>query len=201
MRWTGSPQLAPGTYVLDQASSGTLTVRVNGVLVQDGEMFTVSGTDVNEATADIEVVLLNNPAFDDIPVFVNFDWGYRLLWERVGTPPAVSLHGLGQGMRVPSGGTIGWVVAAEDEEDGALPADQLRVTVTLLHYSTINPHGHPAGSFAGAEGSFTVDDSHAPGRIVFRVVGVATDSSGWVAESDPLYVCLAGGQIGPCSTL
>ena len=102
IRWSGSPQLAPGTYVLDQASSGTLTVHVNGVLVHDGETFTVPGTDVNEATAEIEVVLVNNPAFDDVPVFVNFDWGYRLSWERVGTAPVVSLHGLAQGMRVPA---------------------------------------------------------------------------------------------------
>ena len=104
-----------------------------------------------------------------------------------------------RGCACPAGSTIGWSVSAEDEEDGALPADRLRVTVTLLHYGTGNPHGHPAGSFAGADGSFTVDDGHAPGKIAFRVVGVATDSSGWVAESDPVYVCLVGGGVGPCS--
>jgi hypothetical protein len=199
VRWSGTPQLAPGSYRLTAASSGTLVVRVNGVAVPDGGTFTVSGPDVAGATADLVVTLTNNPAFDSNPYFLNFDWGYRLAREQLGTAPVLRLRELGQGGRVPAGTTVGWTVSAEDEEDGVLPADDLRVTVTLLHYGTGNPHDHPAGSFEGAGGSFTVDDSHAPGKIAFRFVGVATDSSGRVAGSDPVYVCLVGTVVGPCS--
>ena len=199
MRWTGTPQLAPGTYRLTAQASGTITVTVDGQAVANGGTFTVGGTDVNEATAAMQVVLRNYPPFDVEPFFVDFDWSYLLAWHRVGTAPVVALHDLGQGGRVASGSTVGWTVSAVDAEDGTLAADDLRVTVTLLHYGTGNPHGHPAGSFAGAEGSFTVDDGHAPGKIAFRVVGVATDSSGWVAESDPVYVCLVGADVGPCA--
>ena len=39
----------------------------------------------------------------------------------------------------------------------------------------------------------------APGKVVYRVTGVAVDSSGWVAESPPVYVCLAGNNVGPCA--
>jgi hypothetical protein len=89
-------------------------------------------------------------------------------------------------------------VSASDAEDGALDGSHLRVTVTLLHYGTGSPHRHPSGAFAGSTGSTVLDDDHAPGKIAYRLVGVATDSSGWVAESDPVYVCLDGGKVGPC---
>lgn len=198
MRWSGTPQLAPGTYRLTAKSSGTLVVRVDGTVVPDGGAFTVAGTDVSESTADVLVTLANNPDFDDDPYFVNFDWGYRLSWERVGSAPDVQLHEVGQGGVVEPGSTVGWTVSASDAEDGALDGSHLRVTVTLLHYGTGSPHRHPSGAFAGSTGSTVLDDDHAPGKIAYRLVGVATDSSGWVAESDPVYVCLDGGKVGPC---
>ena len=53
MRWTGSPQLAPGTYRLTAKSSGHLEVTVGGAVVPDGGSFTVAGTDLNEGSADV----------------------------------------------------------------------------------------------------------------------------------------------------
>ena len=51
----------------------------------------------------------------------------------------------------------------------------------------------------GGSGTAAVEDTHAPGKVVYRVTGVAVDSSGWVAESPPVYVCLAGNNVGPCA--
>ena len=199
MRWSGTPQLAPGTYELDAASSGHLEVRVDGELVPDGGTFTVAGADLNEGTADIEVRLTNNPDFDDDPYFVDFDWGYRLSWTRVGTAPVVTVDGPSAGGRVRPGDEVAWTVSATDAEDGALDPSATRVTVEVLHYGTGSPHAHPSGSYAGPTGSTEVEDLHAPGRIVYRLTGVATDSSGWVSESPPVYVCLTGNAAGPCS--
>jgi hypothetical protein len=199
MRWTGTPQLAPGTYQLTAKSSGHLEVRVDGVLMPDGGTFTVAGTDLNEASADVVVELTNNPDFDDEPYFVDFDWGYRLSWTRTGTAPEVTLAGVNHGGRVRPGDRVAWTVAATDEEDGALGAGSLRVDVVLLHYGTGSPHPHPSGTYAGVSGSAVVEDTHATGKVVYRVTGVAVDSSGWVAESPPVYVCLVGNVVGPCS--
>ena len=199
MRWSGTPQLAPGTYELDAASSGHLEVRVDAEVVPDGGTFTVAGADLNEGTADIEVRLTNNPDFDDNPYFRDFDWGYRLSWTRVGTAPVVTVDGPSAGGRVRPGDEVAWTVSATDAEDGALDPSATRVTVEVLHYGTGSPHAHPSGSYAGPTGSTEVEDLHAPGRIVYRLTGVATDSSGWVSESPPVYVCLTGNAAGPCS--
>jgi hypothetical protein len=198
MRWTGTPQLAPGTYRLTAKSSGHLEVRVDGAVVPDGGTFTVAGTDLDEASADVVVELTNNPDFDDDPYFVDFDWHYELSWERVGTAPEVTLHDVGQGVRVESGSTVGWTVSATDAEDGPLGPGALRVDVVVLHYGTGTPHAHPSGTYGGGSGSADVEDTHAPGKVVYRVTGVAVDSSGWVAESPPVYVCLTDGFVGPC---
>ena len=199
MRWTGTPQLAPGTYRLTAKSSGTLTVTVDGVQVPDGGTFSVAGSDVDESTADVVIRLTNNPDFDDVPVFVDFDWGYQLSWTRTGSAPEVSLSGPTAGGRMAPGDTVAWTASATDAEDGPLEPDALRVDVVLLHYGTGSPHPHPSGSYAGASGSAVVDDTHAQGKVVYRLTAVATDSSGWVAESPPVYVCLVGNDVGPCS--
>jgi hypothetical protein len=68
----------------------------------------------------------------------------------------------------------------------------------VLHYGTGSPHAHPSGTYGGGSGSADVEDTHAPGKVVYRVTGVAVDSSGWVAESPPVYVCLTDGFVGPC---
>jgi glucose/arabinose dehydrogenase len=198
MRWTGTPQLAPGTYVLEAKSSGSLVVKVDGTVVSDGGSFTVAGTDVGESTAQVQVSVTNNPAWDANLFYKDYDELYALSWRRVGHAPVVRLHDVGQGGVVAPGSTVGWTVAASDAEDGPIDAGHLRVAVMLLHYGTGSPHGHPSGTYAGASGSTVLDDDHAPGKIAYRLVGVATDSSGWVAESDPVYVCLDGGEVGPC---
>ncbi len=199
MRWSGTPQLAPGTYRLTAKSSGTLTVTVDGGVEPDGGNFTVAGADVGAATADVLVTLKNNPDFDDEPFFVNFDWGYRLDWERIGSAPIVSLHDVGQGITVVPGSQVGWSVSATGSDGQPIAPADLRVTVTLLHYGTGKPHRHPSGTYVGTSGSAELDDDHATGKIAYRLVGVATDPTGWVAESDPVYVSLVGSMVGPCA--
>jgi glucose/arabinose dehydrogenase len=199
MRWSGTPQLAPGTYELSAASSGHLEVRVDGVLVTDGGTFLVTGADLVGGTAQVEVRLTNNPAFDDVPYFVDFDWGYRLSWRRVGSAPSVSLEGPAPGGRVRPDDEVAWTVSASDAEDGVLPAADTRVLVEVLHYGTSSPHAHPSGSYVGPAGSTQVHDAHAPGRILYRLTALATDSSGRVGQSPPVYVCLVGNDVGPCS--
>jgi glucose/arabinose dehydrogenase len=198
MRWLGRPQLGPGTYRLTARASGSISVKVNGAQVPDGGTFKVSGSDVNDATAEVEVRLANNPAWDSDLWFPNYDPDFRLGWERTGTGPSVSLAGVPQGVRVQPGTELGWTASATDAQDGKLAPGALSVKVTLIHYGGVEPHEHPSGTVPGPAGAFTFDDAHAPGRIAYRLTAVATDSSGWTSESPPVYVCLAGGNVGPC---
>jgi glucose/arabinose dehydrogenase len=197
-RWSGRPQLAPGTYRLTARASGAVSVEVNGERVADGQTFRVEGADVNAATADVVVELTNNPDWDDDVWFPDYDWHYEVGWKRVGTAPTVKLSDVPQGVRVPASGTVSWTVSATDAEDGPVPASRTAVRVALLHYGGTEPHEHPSGNFSGATGSFALEDDHAPGRILYRITGVATDSDGTTAESPPVYACIEGGEIGPC---
>jgi hypothetical protein len=200
MRWTGRAQLAPGTYKLKARTSGAISVKVDGVAVPDAGTFRVSGSDINESSAEIEVKLTNNPAWDHDVWFPNYDWNYELSWERVGTAPQVILAGIPQGLRLAPQGSASWKVSATDAEDGPLVASRTSVRVALIHYGGgTGPHEHPSLNAPGPTGGFEFDDAHAVGKIMYRVTGLATDSSGWVAESEPVYVCLEGGDVGPCS--
>lgn len=191
VRFTGRQGLAGGTYAVDQDASGRLAVTVDGATVPAGQTVRLNGnTDGSDVTPKVVVTLKSTS--DSDPRFT-----VRL--SPTGVAPTVRLSGIEQGERVPSGSEVHWSVSATDPEDGTIPGSAISTQVTLLHYGSEVPHQHPAANLTGATGGFVVNDDHGPGRIAYRVTAHVTDSSGKVGSSTPVYVCLVGNTVGPCS--
>lgn len=122
-------------------------------------------------------------------------------WERVGGPPSVTLVQPVNG-HLSADGTVPWAleVSDPDGDDPAALAERTKLAVDLLHYTGDTFHGHPSSRIAGQlSGSLSLDDVHAPGKVVVRLRATVTDASGARTTSLPAYVCLAGSTAGPCT--
>lgn len=129
----------------------------------------------------------------------------EVTWTRVGGPPVVELRAPANGV-VATGGAVPWEIAVSDPDGD--PADGLtartRLEVDLLHYTGDHPgggvHAHPSSRVDGElTGTLPVSDAHAPGSGVVRLRATVTDASGARSVSAPVYVCFAGGGVGPCA--
>lgn len=190
---TGSPQLRPGTYTVTKDPDVALSV--NGATVTG--QFRVDSPNGQDVATSIEAVL-------SYPSPIPTDGAeYRLSWTRTGAPPVVSLGGIEQGTRVASGTVLPWTVTAATATGQPLSSDDVRVEMTLLHYtitsSAEDMHTHPGVSSTGTSGSFLFDEEHAPGMSALMVTAIATDpATGATRRSAPVYVCLNGNEVGVC---
>lgn len=122
-------------------------------------------------------------------------------WTRVGGPPTVRLRAPANGA-VATDGTIPWEidVGDPDGEPTAELAARTRLEVDFLHYTGDAFHAHPSSRVEGRlTGTLPVSDVHAPGAGVVRLRATVTDASGARSVSAPVYVCFAGGDVGPCA--
>ncbi|MFD0804581.1 PQQ-dependent sugar dehydrogenase [Nocardioides caeni] len=117
-------------------------------------------------------------------------------WEQVGGPPEVSLDLPANGS-VATDNLLSWSITATDPDGGAEP--DVVLEVDFLHYTGDALHAHPSSRIVGQRsGSLQVSDEHAPGSGALRVRAVAVDETGSRSRSAPVYVCFAGGAVGPC---
>ena len=129
----------------------------------------------------------------------------EVTWTRVGGPPVVEVQAPANGV-IATDGTVPWEITVSDP-DGELPselADRTRLEVDFLHYTGDDAgggfHAHPSTRIDGQlAGTLPVSDVHAPGAGVVRLRGTVTDASGARSVSAPVYVCFAGGAVGPCA--
>lgn len=125
----------------------------------------------------------------------------EVTWTRVGGPPVVELRAPANGV-VATAGTVPWQVEVSDP-DGDLPAElaaRTRLEVDFLHYTGDTFHAHPSSRIGGQlAGILAVSDVHAPGAGVVRLRANVTDAGGTRSVSAPVYVCFAGGAVGPCA--
>lgn len=127
-----------------------------------------------------------------------------ITWTRVGGPPVVDLRAPANGV-VASDGTVPWEITVSDPDGDptAELATRTRLEVDFLHYTGDGTgdtfHAHPSTRIGGQlAGSLPVSDVHAPGAGVVRLRAAVTDASGARSVSAPVYVCFAGGDVGPC---
>lgn len=129
------------------------------------------------------------------------DAAAEVTWTRVGGPPVVELHAPANGV-VATAGTVPWGIVVSDP-DGDPPAElaaRTRLEVDFLHYTGDSFHAHPSSRIDGQlAGTLPVGDAHAPGAGVVRLRATVTDASGARSVSAPVYVCLPGGDVGPCA--
>lgn len=123
-------------------------------------------------------------------------------WEKVGSPPKVSIKAPANGV-VLTDGRLSWEAQVQDDDGDSRQAlvDSLVVTADLMHFDGDDDyHAHPfAERASSAAGTFELKDDHAPGESVFRLRARATDASGATTTSAPVYVCLTGNLVGPCA--
>jgi glucose/arabinose dehydrogenase len=119
--------------------------------------------------------------------------------SRTGTPPIVRVTSPADLTRVASGSTVNFTAAALDNEDGLIDPANIKVDVTMLHYGGGDPHTHPHATDVSNPGSVLLTDAHGAGNVLFEIRGKVTDSSGITTVSDPVRVCITGGNIGPCA--
>lgn len=129
----------------------------------------------------------------------------EVTWTRVGGPPVVALTAPANGV-VATDGTVSWEIAVSDPDGdpAAELAERTRLEVDLLHYTGAGAgggfHAHPSSRIDGRlSGTLPVSDVHAPGSGVVRLRAAVTDASGAGSVSAPVYVCFAGGAVGPCA--
>lgn len=79
------------------------------------------------------------------------------------------------------GDVVTYAGSATDNEDGAIPANQLSWTILLHHCTPSGCHIHPYATSTGASGSFPISD-HGD-EIYFELTLTATDSTGLTGSS------------------
>jgi glucose/arabinose dehydrogenase len=119
--------------------------------------------------------------------------------SRTGTPPVVQVTSPADLTRVASGSTVNFTATAVDADEGVIDPADISVDVIMLHYGGDEPHNHPHATDLPNPGSFVVSDAHGAGNVLFEIRAKVTDASGITAVSDPVRVCLTGGQIGACA--
>lgn len=186
--WTGNPSMTAGSYRVEKSSTGNLTLDVAGRSIESRFRVDASQTATRDPRPAVRIGLSGSGP----------DPALSLSWARIGSAPAVRIHGPRQGERLPVGATLSWSVSALDDEDGVLDPAGIGTQVEVLHYGTQDVHSHPT-IVRGERHSMRVDDSHAPGQIALRITAMATDSDGSIGRSAPVYVCLEGGEVGPCA--
>ncbi|WP_163993147.1 PQQ-dependent sugar dehydrogenase [Pyxidicoccus caerfyrddinensis] len=95
--------------------------------------------------------------------------------------PVVSISAPSPAYRFSVGDVVAYSGSASDAEDGAIPGDRLRWTLTLQHCSGGTCHAHPYATSTGPTGSFTVAD-HGD-EVFFQLTLTATDSTGLTGSS------------------
>jgi PKD repeat protein len=92
------------------------------------------------------------------------------------TPPSATISAPLSTTTWKVGDTIPFSGSATDEEEGALPAEQLSWSL-IMHHCPSNCHEHPEQNVAGvASGSFVAPDHEYPSHLELRLT--ATDSGG-----------------------
>ncbi|HWJ08162.1 MAG TPA: PQQ-dependent sugar dehydrogenase, partial [Nocardioides sp.] len=125
----------------------------------------------------------------------------EVTWTRVGGPPVVSLDAPANGT-VATDGTVPWTITVTDPDGDPVAdlAERTRLEVDVLHYTGDAFHAHPSSRIDGQlTGTLPVSDVHAPGSAVVRLRASVIDASGARSVSTPVYVCFAGGAVGPCA--
>lgn len=130
----------------------------------------------------------------------------EVVWNRVGGPPVVELQAPANGV-VATDGTVPWAIAVSDPDGDVVTelTERTRLEVDFLHYTGDHAgdgsfHAHPSSRIDGQlTGTLPVSDVHAPGSGVVRLRATVTDASGARSLSAPVYVCFAGGAVGPCA--
>ncbi|KRB75899.1 hypothetical protein ASE01_12660 [Nocardioides sp. Root190] len=123
-------------------------------------------------------------------------------WTRVGGPPSVALTAPANGA-VAANGEVPWQIEVSDPDgdSAAALAAATQLEVDFLHYTGATFHAHPSTRIPGQlAGTLPVSDVHAPGSGVVRLRASVVDASGARSLSAPVYVCFAGGSVGPCQT-
>jgi hypothetical protein len=191
--WRGRVELDGGTYRFHLRGSEWVRLSVDGVTVHDSLADEGGHHDLvlTSGVHTLSVEALHGDA-DEAHAAVT--------WDRLGLPPVVSLLAPVNG--VVTDGTLPWAVSVSDP-DGDATADLVastRVVAHFLHYRGGTPHLHPYHQVEGQQkGTMSVDDVHAPGQGVVRLIAVTTDASGARTRSAPVYVCFPYGDVGPCA--
>ncbi|WP_167736553.1 PQQ-dependent sugar dehydrogenase [Nocardioides sp. 1609] len=191
VRWTRRAPLPAGTHRFTAQVTGSARLRVGASTVDRWSTGGAQRLELDHTLVQAEVTAV---VLDLVPGAA----GTAVLASTtVGAPPVVSVTVPANGVVVGRGTTVPFTAAAVDAEDGSLPASAITVRAYEMHYGESAVHLHP-GAVTGATGSVVVDDAHAPGEIVWRLVASAADSSGFLALSAPVYVCVLGNEVGPC---
>jgi glucose/arabinose dehydrogenase/PKD repeat protein len=91
-------------------------------------------------------------------------------------PPSATISAPSSATTWKVGDTIPFFGSATDEDEGALPADQLSWSL-IMHHCPSGCHEHPEQNFAGvASGEFVAPDHEYPSHLELRLT--ATDSGG-----------------------
>jgi hypothetical protein len=198
LRATGRLVLDGGTYRFRSESNDGKRVWLDGELIVDDwndsptpDGVSVVSHDLRLASGSHDVVMEFYDRADDATAVLDV--------TRLGTPPVVQVDVPTDLVRVAPGTSVAYSASATDAEDGPFPAGDITVDVTMRHFSGEEAHTHPFAIDQPNPGSVVLTDAHGTGDVMFELQAKATDSSGITAVSDPVQVCLVGGDVGPCA--
>ncbi len=196
--WRGRVALEAGTWRFRAAGSEWVRLWVDDRVVHD---FYANGFwPIDTRTHDVVLGPGQHVVRAELVHGDEVDAEADVTWTRVGGPPVVQLRAPANGV-VATDGTVPWAIDVSDP-DGDLPGElaaRTRLELDFLHYTGDTFHAHPSTRIDGQlAGSQPVSDAHAPGSGVVRLRASVTDASGARTVSAPVYVCFAGGDVGPC---
>ncbi|TYL45866.1 hypothetical protein FXB39_16225 [Nocardioides sp. BGMRC 2183] len=192
--WRGSITVAPGTYRFEVEGSEWMRLWVDDRLLHDFYANRFWAPEYRSA----EVVLgrgqhvVRAEAIHGDEELAAAD----VRWERIGSPPQVTLTAPANGVLAETG-QVEWSIDAHDPDGPEQP--EVELEVDFLHYTGATFHSHPSTRVTGELfGTLEVDDRHAPRSGIVRLRAVATDATGARTVSAPVYVCFPDGYVGPC---
>jgi glucose/arabinose dehydrogenase len=198
LRATGRLVLDGGTYRIRSESNDGKRVWLDGALIVDDwndsptpDGVSVVSHDVLLASGSHAVVMEFYDRADDATAVLDV--------TRLGSPPVVRVDVPEDLVRVAPGTSVAYSASATDAEDGLIAAGDITVDVTMRHFSGEEAHTHPFATDQPNPGSVVLTDAHGTGDVMFELRAKATDSSGIPTVSDPVQVCLVGGDVGPCA--
>jgi glucose/arabinose dehydrogenase len=197
-RATGRITLDGGTYHVRSDSNDGKRVWLDGQLLVDRwvdsagpESIDVWGRDYRIAPGTHTVTM----EFYDRAAYAFA----RLEIDRRGTPPVVQVDQPADLLRVAPGTRVDLTASATDAEDGTIDPSAIKLDVTMLHYGGEEPHTHPYAMDQPNPANVELLDAHGANSVMFEVKARVTDSSGIPAVSEPVRICLVGGNVGPCA--
>lgn len=194
--WRGRIDVAPGTYRFTVSGSEWVRLWVDGEPVHD--FFSNDFWALADRQHEVELGAGQHVVRAELVHGDATRAAADVTWVLVGGPPEVELSAPSNGW-IAADGRLDWAITASDPDGGAIP--EVVLEVDFLHYTGDTLHSHPSSRVAGQRsGTLHVTDEHAPGAGVLRLRAVATDATGSRTRSAPVYVCFAGGGVGPCGT-